>query len=115
MSESITDQDAEIVRAIIRSFYGESYARKFTTSSITDETLVNIIELLSQTEDCSTWIDAVPNPKDLLMPSKSLRKWALKILRKSGEPFLSGNIRVNIMCKRFRAAQFRNGIVLSLQ
>jgi len=114
MSDSITENDIDIIQAIVRSFYGQGNARLFTSSTITDETIVKIVELLAETEDCSTWIDAVPSPQDLLMPANKLRKWALRIIRKSGEPFLTGNVRINIMCKRFRAAQFKPAIIDSL-
>ena len=90
MSDSITENDVDIIQAIVRSFYGQGNARLFTSSTITDETIVKIVELLAETEDCSTWIDAVPSPQDLLMPANKLRKWALRIIRKSGEPFLTG-------------------------
>ncbi len=115
MSDTITNNDVAIVKAIVRAFYGESYARKITQSSVTEETVLRVLELLSETDDCSKWIDAVPNPKDLLVPSNKLRKWSLRVLRNSGAPFLNGNVRINIMCQRFRAAQLRNGILLSLQ
>ncbi|EMP54425.1 hypothetical protein MSNKSG1_15746 [Marinobacter santoriniensis NKSG1] len=114
MSESITQNDVDIIQAIIKSFYGQGNARLFTSSTITDDTILKVVELLAETEDCSTWIDSVPNPQDLLMPANKLRKWALRIIRKSGEPFLVGNMRINIMCKRFRAAQFKPAIIDSL-
>lgn len=114
MSDSITQNDVDIIQAIIRSFYGQGNARLFTSSTITDKTIIKVVELLAETEDCSTWIDAVPSPQDLLMPANKLRKWALRIIRKSGEPFLLGNVRINMMCKRFRAAQFKPAIIDSL-
>lgn len=114
MAAALSSNDVDIIQAIIKAFFGQSNARKFTESSITDETVVLIVKLLSETEDCSTWIDAVPAPDDLLMPAKKLRKWALRIIRSSGEPFLMGNVRVNIMCQRFRAAVFKPAILDSL-
>lgn len=114
MSESLTQNDVDTIQAIINAFFGQEHARRFTSSSITDETLVVIVDLLSETADCSTWIDAVPAPQDMLMPASKLRKWALRVIRKSGEPFLMGNVRVNMMCTRFRAAQFKPVILDSL-
>ncbi|WP_091989716.1 hypothetical protein [Marinobacter gudaonensis] len=114
MSDTITENDVDIIRAIIGSFYGHGNARLFTSSSISDDTIIRIVELLADMEDCSTWIDAVPNPQDLLLPAHKIRKWALRVLRKSGEPFLLGNVRINMMCKRFRAAQFKPAIIDSL-
>lgn len=114
MSESLTQNDVDIIQAIITTFFGRIYARKFTNSTITDETLTTIVELLSETADCSTWVDAVPSPQDVLMPASKLRKWALRVIRKSGEPFLLENVRVNMMCTRFRAAQFKPVILDSL-
>jgi len=114
LSESLTQKDVDTIQAIITTFYGRSYARKFTGSSITDSTITSIVELLSETADCGTWIDAVPSPQDMLMPASKLRKWALRVIRKSGEPFLTENVRVNMMCSRFRAAQFKPVILDSL-
>lgn len=114
MSESLSQNDVDIIQAIITTFYGRNYARKFTGASITDETITSIVELLSETAECSTWIDAVPSPQDMLMPASKLRKWALRVIRKSGEPFLMENVRVNMMCMRFRAAQFKPVILDSL-
>jgi hypothetical protein len=114
MANSLSHSDVDIIQAIVSTFFGQSNARKFTASSITDETVVLIVKLLSEVEDCSTWIDAVPAPDDLLMPASKLRKWALRVIRNSGEPFLMGNVRVNMMCKRFRAAQFKPAIIDSL-
>lgn len=114
MSGSLTENDVDIVQSIIGVFYGKGHARKFSSSSISDQTVILIVELLSEASDCTTWIDAVPNPQDILMPASKLRKWALRIIRESGEPFLTGNVRVNMMCKRFRAAQFKPVILDSL-
>lgn len=114
MSDTITENDVDIIQAIISAFYGQANARLFTSSSITDETIIMVVELLAEMEDCSTWIDAVPNPQDLLWPANKLRKWALRVIRKSGEPFLLGNVRINMMCKRFRAVQFKPPILDSL-
>lgn len=114
MSDTLTQSDVDIIQAIIGTFYGQGNARKFTASSITDETVIAISKLLSEAEDCSTWIDSVPAPQDLLLPANKLRKWALRVIRKSGEPFLMGNVRINMMCKRFRAAQFKPVIIDSL-
>ena len=114
MSNSLTQSDVDIIQAIIGFFYGRSNARKFTSSAITDDTIILIVQLLSETADCSTWIDAVPNPQDLVMPANKLRKWVMRVIRKSGEPFLAGNVRVILMCKRFRAAQLKPVIFDSL-
>ncbi len=114
MEISLSHTDVDIIQAIITAFYGAGNARRFTESSITDETIVLVVKLLSEVEDCSTWIDSIPAPDDLLIPANKLRKWALRVIRKSGEPFLLGNVRINMMCKRFRAAQFKPVIIDSL-
>lgn len=114
MSNSLTEKDVDTIQAIIRVFYGKSHARRFSSSSITDQTVTLLVQLLAETSDCSAWIDAVPNPQDIVMPANKLRKWSLRVIRQSGEPFLTGNVRVNMMCKRFRAAQFKPAIVDSL-
>ncbi|WP_145768779.1 hypothetical protein [Marinobacter lipolyticus] len=114
MDDSLTESDVDIIQSIISVFYGKGHARKFRSSTITDETVILIVHLLAETSDCSTWIHAVPSPQDVLMPATKLRKWALRVIRKSGEPFLTGNVRVNLMCKRFRAAQFKPVILDSL-
>ncbi|WP_250657809.1 hypothetical protein [Alkalimarinus coralli] len=111
----VSYEDTRKIKAIIRSFYGEETAVRFTTSSISDETVHRIAILLSETVDCSQWMDAVPNPEDIIRPTKSLQKWALRLIREAGEPFLQGAEGVTIACKNFRAAQFKTDILFSLK
>src|SRR5690606_41808205 len=63
-------EDVQAIRAIIQSLYGEEIANRFTTSSISEDTIHQVAILLAETTDCSQWVDAVPNPKDLLMPDR---------------------------------------------
>ncbi len=113
--EGISAEDVQAIRAIIKAFYGDSIAARFTASSVSEDTVHQVAILLAETVDCSQWTDAVPNPKDLLMPAKSLQKWALRLVRNAGKPFLTGTAGVTVTCKHFRAAQFKNEILLSLK
>lgn len=111
----VSYDDVQKIKAIVRSFYGNAIAERFTIGTISDETAHRIAILLAETVDCSQWMDAVPNPEDILIPAKSLQKWALKLIREAGEPFLQGTEGVTVTCKNFRAAQFKNDILLSLK
>jgi len=111
----ISLEDVQIIQAIIRSFYGESIAARFTDSTISSDTAKQVAILLTETIDCSRWMDAVPNPSDLLMPTKNLKKWALRLIRNAGKPFVNGTAGVTVACKNFRAAQYKNEILLTLK
>ncbi len=87
MSDTITENDVDIIQAIISAFYGQANARLFTSSSITDETIIRVVELLAEMEDCSTWIDAVPNPQDLLGQQISLENGRYVLSESRGSPF----------------------------
>ncbi|HAC28340.1 MAG TPA: hypothetical protein DCF82_11085 [Marinobacter hydrocarbonoclasticus] len=50
MSDTITENDVDIIQAIISAFYGQANARLFTSSSITDETIIRVVELLAEME-----------------------------------------------------------------
>jgi hypothetical protein len=115
INERITADDISYIKAIVSAFYGEQTARKITSQAVTFKTVHNVALLLRETVDCSKWVDSVPNPQDLLFPAKSLHKWALRVLRNAGKPFLLGSLKVNIMCKSFRAAQFKPAILSSLK
>ena len=116
MSEfgGITNEDAEKIKAIVKAFYGAQNAERVTKGNISDKTVHYVALLLIETVDCSRWVDAVPNPKDLLMPAKSIQKWALRLIRNAGKPFVSETVEINVMCKNFRAAQFKPNIMSSL-
>lgn len=111
----ISAEDVQAIRAIIQSLYGEEIANRFTTSSISEDTIHQVAILLAETTDCSQWVDAVPNPKDLLMPAKSMQKWALRLVRNAGKPFINGTAGVTVLCKNFRALQFKSEILNSLK
>lgn len=113
--DKITDEDVRMIKAIIEAFYGESTASRFTSETISDETIKEVAYLLAETVDCSKWMDAVPNPTDILMPAKNLKKWALRLIRSAGRPFLYGNARVTVACRNFRAAQLKTEILMSLK
>lgn len=113
--EGISAEDVQAIRAIIKAFYGEEIASRFTASSVSEETVHQVAILLSETVDCSQWMDAVPSPKDLLMPAKSMQKWALRLVRNAAKPFINGTVGVTVTCRQFRAAQFKNEILLSLK
>ncbi|MAR91940.1 MAG: hypothetical protein CML06_13825 [Pseudomonadales bacterium] len=113
--EGISGEDVQIIQAIIKSFYGSGTAARFNSSTISEETVKEMAVLLTETADCSQWMDAVPNPSDILMPTKNLKKWALRLLRNAGKPFLTGTEGVTVACKNVRAAQFKHQIILSLK
>lgn len=112
---NLTEEEVASVKAIITAFYGERLASRFHAGSITAETLELAAQLITGTEICSKWIDAVPNPKDLLTPTNSIRKWAIRVIRAAGEPFMRGNIEINFTCKVTRGLQFRSPIEASLR
>ncbi len=113
--EGISAEDVQIIQAIITSFYGNNIAKRFNSSTISDDTVKEIAVLLTETADCSQWMDAIPNPSDILMPTKNLQKWALRLLRNAGKPFLNGTGGATVACKNVRAAQFKHQIILSLK
>lgn len=113
--EGISAEDVEMIKAIVDAFYGPSIAARFTSSTISDDTVKQIAYLLAETVDCSQWMDAVPNPSDILMPTKNLKKWALRLIRNAGKPFINGSAKVTVVCKNFRAAQLRTEVVMSLK
>ncbi|MAR89546.1 MAG: hypothetical protein CML06_01510 [Pseudomonadales bacterium] len=114
MSEAITVEDATYIKAIVKAYYGDAVANRITISSVSEETVNSVAIMLHETVDCSKWIDAVPNPPDLLSPSKNLHKWALRVIRAAGRPFVLENEKVNIMCKVFLANKFKSDIIMSL-
>lgn len=114
MSDTITMEDATYIKAIVKAYYGDAVASKFTITSISEETVNSVAIMLHETVDCSKWIDAVPNPSDLLSPSKNLQEWALRVIRAAGKPFVLENEKVNIMCKAFLANKFKSDIIMSL-
>ena len=112
--EGITMEDTQYIRAIVKAYYGEAVAGKITHGAISEETVAAVAKMLHETVDCSKWIDSVPNPSDLLMPAKNLQKWALRVIRAAGKPFLMENEKVSVMCKVFLAGKFKNEIIFSL-
>ncbi|MVF14965.1 hypothetical protein FT643_22835 [Ketobacter sp. MCCC 1A13808] len=113
--DAITMEDVTYIKAIVKAYYGEAVASRFTYGAVSDETVNAVAKMLHETVDCSKWIDSVPNPSDLLMPTKNLQKWALRVIRAAGKPFLMDNEKVNIMCKVFLANKFKSDIVMSLK
>lgn len=114
MSDTITMEDVTYIKAILKAYYGDAVSNQITFSSVSEETVRSVAIMLHETVDCSKWIDAVPNPSDLLMPSKNLQKWALRVIRAAGKPFVLENEKVNIMCKVFLANKFKSEIIMSL-
>ena len=112
--EGITHEDVQYIKAILEAFYGSRVANRATITSVSDETLRLIAVLLKETGECSYWIDMVPNPQDLLSPTSSFKKYALRLLRNAGKAFLDPTFKVNIMCKRASARNHRTPIELSL-
>jgi hypothetical protein len=112
---NLTQDDIAAVQAIIAAFYGERVANQYHAGSITSETLKLVAQLISETEECSKWIDSVPNPKDLLVPTNSIRKWAVRVIRAAGEPFMRGSIKISRSCRLTRGLQFRSFLETSLR
>lgn len=112
---NLTDEDVAAVQAIVTAFYSERIASRFHAGSITLETLELIAQLITETDECSRWIDAVPNPKDLLAPANGIRKWAIRVIRAAGEPFVRGSVKISLTCKLTRGLQFRSPLEASLR
>jgi hypothetical protein len=112
---NLTQEDVASVKAIITAFYGERVANRYHAGSITSETLTLVAQLISETEECSKWIDSVPNPKDLLIPTSGIRKWAERIIRAAGEPFMKGSVKTSRSCKLTRGLQSRSLLETALR
>lgn len=112
---NLTEEEVASVQAIVTAFYGERFANRYHSGSITSETLELMAQLITGTEICSKWIDAVPNPKDLLAPTNGIRKWAIRVIRAAGDPFLRGKIKINYTCKVTRGLQYRSLLEASLR
>ena len=112
---NLTQEEIAAVQAIIKTFYGDRIANRFHAGSITPETLELVAQLITETEECSKWIDSVPNPKDLLAPANGVRKWAIRVIRAAGEPFIRGSIKISLTCKLTRGLQFRSLLEASLR
>ena len=115
MNIHLSSEDIDKIRAIMKAFYGQSLASGFTESSVTEETVRAIAHMLVETVDCSKWIDAVPSPQDLLRPTRRITKWALRLIREAGKPFLQNEVRVSWMCRNVRSGQFRTSIETTLR
>lgn len=115
MNTEMDSEDIAKIQAIIRAFYGSTVAAGFTQSTVTEETIRAIAEMLVETTDCSRWIDAVPSPQNLLTPSRTITKWAFRLIREAGKPFLRSDVRVSWLCSNVRAAQFRTSIESTLR
>ncbi len=112
---SLNEEDVAAVQAIVSAFYGDRIASRFNAGSITSETVELAAHLITETEECSKWIDSIPNPKDLLTPANSIRKWALRVIRAAGEPFIRGSVRISLTCKLTRGLQFKSPLEASLR
>ena len=112
---SLNEEDVAAVQAIVSAFYGDRITSRFHAGSITSETLELAAHLITETEECSKWIDSIPNPKDLLTPANSIRKWALRVIRAAGEPFSRGAVRISLPCKLTRGLQFKSPLEASLR
>ncbi|MEH6562535.1 MAG: hypothetical protein V7713_13995 [Marinobacter sp.] len=111
---NLTEEEVATVQAVITAFYSERIASRFHAGSITAETLELVAQLITETDECSRWIDAVPNPKDLLAPANGIRKWAIRVIRVAAEPFARGAIKISFTCKLTRGLQFRSLLEASL-
>lgn len=112
---NLSQEDIASVQAIVKTFYNERMANRFHAGSITSETLELIAQLITETDECSKWINAVPNPKDLLAPTNAIRKWAIRVIREAGEPFVRGSVKISLTCKLTRGLQFRGLLEASLR
>ena len=115
MDTQLSAEDIDKIRAIIKAFYGQSVAMGFTESSVTDETVRALAHMLVETVDCSQWIDAIPSPQDLLRPTRKITKWATRLVREAGTPFLRNEVKVSWLCRNVRSAQFRTSIETTLR
>lgn len=112
---NLSHEEIAAVQAIVTTFYSDRIASRFHAGSITSETLELIAQLITETDECSKWIDAVPNPRDILAPTSSIRKWAIRVIRAAGEPFVRGSIKISLTCKLTRGLQFRSLLEASLR
>lgn len=112
---NLTEEEVTAVQAIITAFYSERVASRFHAGSITTQTLELIAQLITESDECSRWIDSVPNPEDLLSPANGIRKWAIRIIRSAGEPFARGSVKLSLTCKLARGLQFRSPLEASLK
>jgi type IV secretory pathway VirB4 component len=112
---NLSQEEISAVQAIVRTFYNERIANRFHAGSITSETLELVAQLITETDECSKWIDVVPNPKDLLAPTSSMRKWAIRVIRAAGEPFIRDSVKISLTCKLTRGLQFRSLLEASLR
>ena len=112
--EGVSYDDVESIKAILNAFYGRSVADRVTATSVSDETLRLIALLLEETGECSHWIDMVPSPKDLISPMSSFKKYALRLIRNAGKAFMDTSFKVNVMCKRVAAVNYKTPILMSL-
>lgn len=110
----ISHEDIQIIKAIMSSYYGDRFSQNFHQGSITEETFNWVAKLLAETKNCSQWYDAVPNPEDLLMPAKNLKKWAYRLVRESGKPFLRNDPDVKLGCKNAAARSIKSSIFYTL-
>ena len=111
----LKEEDVSAVQAIVIALYGDRITSRFNAGSITSETLELAAHLITETEECSKWIDSIPKPKDLLTPANSIRKWALRVIRAAGEPFSRGAVRISLTCKLTRGLQFKSPLEASLR
>lgn len=112
---NLSQEEIAAVQAIVTAFYGERIANRFHAGSITSETLELIAQLITETDECSKWIDSVPNPRDILAPADGIRRWAIRVVRAAGEPFIRGSVRISLTCKLTRGLQFRSVLEASLR
>ena len=115
MDNQLSAEDIDKIRAIMKAFYGQSVASGFTESSVTDETVRAVAPMLVDTVDCSKWGEAVPSPEDLLRPTRRITKWAWRLIREAGKPFLQNEVKVSWLCRNVRSAQFRSSIETTLR
>jgi len=115
MDSQLSAEDIDKIRAIMKAFFGHSVASGFTESSVTEETVRAIAHMLVETVDCSRWVDAVPSPQDLLRPTRRITKWALRLIREAGKPFLQNEVKVSWICRTVRSGQFRSSIETTLR
>jgi hypothetical protein len=112
---NLTEEEIASVQAIVKAFYGKRVANRYHAGSITAQTVELTAQLITGTEVCSKWIDAVPNPKDLVVPANGIRKWAIRVVRAAAEPFARGNLDISYTCKLTRGLQFRSLLEASLR
>lgn len=71
MASPVSHQAATTIQAVVKSFCGDGVARRFSASTVGDQTIVKVANLLSETVNCSQWMDSVPRPQSI----RTAQRW----------------------------------------